>query len=77
MTENRALDRLCRIFGAATANISRVMNGLSAIDWSIQKDFDYILEYQEWFNYKSSYRKKTKGIVITLIDNDQFRDWIF
>ena len=50
-------------FGAATANMFRVMNNLPSVEWGISKDIDYSTEL-ELSNAKSGYRKaKQKSLL--------------
>ena len=50
-------------FGAATANMFRVMNNLSSVEWGISKDIDYSTEL-ELSDGKTGYRKaKQKSLL--------------
>jgi uncharacterized protein YecE (DUF72 family) len=50
-------------FGAATANMFRVMNNLPSVEWGISKDIDYSTEL-ELSNGKTDYRKaKQKSLL--------------
>lgn len=50
-------------FGAATANMFRMMNNLPSVEWGISKDIDYRTEL-ELSNGKTSYRKaKQKSLL--------------
>lgn len=50
-------------FGAATANMFRVMNNLPSVEWGISKDIDYRTEL-ELSNGKAGYRKaKQKSLL--------------
>jgi hypothetical protein len=50
-------------FGAATANMFRVMNNLPSVEWGISKDIDYSTEL-ELSHGKTGYRKaKQKSLL--------------
>ncbi len=50
-------------FGAATANMFRVMRGLEPVEWGMQKEIDYNTELQ-LSNGKSGYHKaKQKSLL--------------
>jgi uncharacterized protein YecE (DUF72 family) len=50
-------------FGAATANMFRMMNNLPSVEWGISKDIDYRTEF-EFPNGKTGYRKaKQKSLL--------------
>jgi uncharacterized protein YecE (DUF72 family) len=54
-------------FGAATANMFRVMRGLSPVEWGTQKEFDHQSELQ--FPEKSSYRKTQQKTMLDYASN--------
>jgi uncharacterized protein YecE (DUF72 family) len=54
-------------FGAATANMFRIMRGLAPVEWSMQKDIDYATELQ--FPEKSSYRKTKQKTLFDFINS--------
>jgi uncharacterized protein YecE (DUF72 family) len=52
-------------FGAATANMFRVMRGLDSVEWGMQKELDYSIATELQFPEKSGYRKTKQK---TLLD---------
>lgn len=53
-------------FGAATANMFRVMSGLPPVEWGVQKAFDYSTELQ--FPEKGSYQRTKQKTLFDYIN---------
>ena len=57
-------------FGAATANMFRVMNGLQSVEWGIAKHIDYVTEFQP-SNRSTRYRKTRQKTLFDYIVSDR------
>jgi uncharacterized protein YecE (DUF72 family) len=56
-------------FGAATANMFRVMSGLAPVEWGMQKELDYSVATESKFHEKSSYRKSKQKTLFDYISS--------
>jgi uncharacterized protein YecE (DUF72 family) len=56
-------------FGAATANMFRVMSGIAPVEWGIQKELDYSVATESKFPEKSSYRKNKQKTLFDYISS--------
>ncbi len=57
-------------FGAATANMFRVMSGLAPVQWGMQKDFDYLIDNQENSVIKVVTEKANKRHCLIILVHD-------
>lgn len=56
-------------FGAATANMFRVMRGLAPVEWGMQKELDYPVGTELIFPEKSDYRKTKQKTLFDYISS--------
>jgi uncharacterized protein YecE (DUF72 family) len=57
-------------FGAATANMFRVMSGLAPVEWGTQKELDYSVATELQFPEKSSYPKTNQKTLYDYIGSE-------